>query len=213
VSPGPLSRAHQFLEKECETCHTPHEGIEAKNCIVCHASAPALARQSTAFHMTIQDCRGCHKEHAPGQSLTSMDHAQLAAIGWRQQQPDRARVVLELNRFLGELKLQKEEAPVAQLDCFSCHANRDPHRGLFGRSCSGCHKDKSWSIAGYRHPSADSPDCAQCHQAPPSHYMEHFEMVSKRVAKQEHARVELCQLCHWTDSWNNIRGVGWHKHH
>ena len=68
-------------------------------------------------------------------------------------------------------------------------------------------------IAGYKHPSAASTDCVQCHQAPPSHYMGHFHMISKMVAGQEHARVEQCYLCHQTDSWNAIRGVGWYKHH
>jgi hypothetical protein len=43
--------------------------------------------------------------------------------------------------------------------------------------------------------------------------MEHFHMVSQRVAGKEHARVEQCYLCHQTTSWNDIRGVGWYKHH
>ncbi|MBI3736827.1 hypothetical protein HY256_09975 [Candidatus Sumerlaeota bacterium] len=53
----------------------------------------------------------------------------------------------------------------------------------------------------------------QCHQAPPSHYMMHFEMVSMKVAGQEHAEVSQCYLCHQTTAWNDIRGVGWYKHH
>ena len=53
----------------------------------------------------------------------------------------------------------------------------------------------------------------QCHQAPPSHYMMHFEMMDRTITGQEHARVEQCYLCHQTDAWNNIKGVGWFKHH
>jgi hypothetical protein len=56
-------------------------------------------------------------------------------------------------------------------------------------------------------------DCAQCHQAPPSHYMEHFRMISVMVAGQPHARVEQCFLCHQTTAWNDIKNVGWYKHH
>ena len=37
VSPGRLSKAHAFLENNCAACHTPLKGVEAKNCIVCHA--------------------------------------------------------------------------------------------------------------------------------------------------------------------------------
>ncbi len=43
--------------------------------------------------------------------------------------------------------------------------------------------------------------------------MGHFEMVSMAIAGQEHARVQQCYLCHQTDAWNDIKGVGWYKHH
>ncbi|MCB4824912.1 cytochrome c3 family protein [Roseicella aerolata] len=46
-------------------------------------------------------------------------------------------------------------------------------------------------------------DCAQCHQALPSHYM-----MLRMMTRQESARVEQCYLCHQTDSWNSIKGVG-----
>ena len=98
------------------------------------------------------------------------------------------------------------------LDCASCHSNREPHRGLFGAQCGSCHVLTTWRIEGFRHPSPSSTECVQCHQAPPSHYMEHFEMVSQRVAGQR-ARVEQCFACHTTDSWNNIRRTGFYDHH
>jgi len=43
--------------------------------------------------------------------------------------------------------------------------------------------------------------------------MEHFKMISARVARQPQARVEQCFACHQTTSWNDIKGVGWYKHH
>jgi hypothetical protein len=43
--------------------------------------------------------------------------------------------------------------------------------------------------------------------------MEHFKMVSMRVAGQEHAQVNQCYLCHRTNSFNDIKDVGWYKHH
>jgi Zn finger protein HypA/HybF involved in hydrogenase expression len=101
----------------------------------------------------------------------------------------------------------------AALNCAKCHSNQDQHRGFFGTDCAQCHDTASWSIAGFRHPSPSSTDCAQCHQAPPSHYMMHFEMVSMKVARQEHAQVRQCYVCHQTTSWNDIKGVGFYKHH
>jgi CxxC motif-containing protein (DUF1111 family) len=87
VSPGPLSASHAFLSAQCEACHTPNRGIEAASCLTCHHSdAPLLAKQSTAFHADVQDCRGCHIEHR-GAAVrpTAIDHNFLARLGWQKQ--------------------------------------------------------------------------------------------------------------------------------
>ena len=42
VMPGELSQAHASLENNCASCHTPVKGVEAKNCIVCHADHKSL---------------------------------------------------------------------------------------------------------------------------------------------------------------------------
>jgi hypothetical protein len=216
--PGPLSAKHAFLADNCEACHTPARGIEAKTCIACHATAAAeLGKQPTAFHASIQDCRGCHVEHEGANRPTKIDHAVLLRIGAHlasgsASHPTIPRQMVEdMAAFLGA-RMQRS-AEKTDLDCASCHSNRDPHRELFGRNCAGCHETTSWRVAGFLHPSPRSRDCAQCHQAPPSHYMEHFAMVSKRVAGQEHAQVNQCFLCHRTNSFNDIKGVGWYKHH
>jgi hypothetical protein len=211
VRPGALSPKHAFLADRCEACHTPLRGAEASSCILCHANdAAILAKQSTAFHATIQSCSACHVEHQDAVRPVRMDHDALVAIARRQGGPTKTSPVDDLLSTLGGT----EATSTAQsLDCFSCHSNRSPHRDLLGQQCAACHAVSTWKIAGYKHPSAASTDCAQCHQAPPSHYMGHFEMVSRRVAGQEHARVEQCYLCHQTDAWNDIRGVGWYKHH
>jgi hypothetical protein len=188
VKPGELSARHAFLSDKCETCHTPTKGVEAAACISCHATdAIALARESTAFHATVQSCTGCHVEHEGGVRPTRMDHNALLIIG--------------------------QSVGKGDLDCFACHSNRSPHRDLFGQECAACHLTTTWNVVGFKHPSPSSTECAQCHQAPPSHYMGHFHMISMMVARQPHARVEQCYLCHQTDAWNDIRGVGWYKHH
>ena len=212
--PGRLSVKHAFLGEKCEACHTPTKGVQAATCIACHATAAVeLGKQSTAFHTSIQDCRGCHVEHNGAARPTKMDHAVLLRIaGGSTGHPSVSRqMVDDMGAFLGLRMSQSAEKN--ELDCANCHDNRDPHRQLFGRDCAGCHDTATWRIAGFLHPSPTSRDCAQCHQAPPSHYMMHFEMVSKTVAHQEHATVNQCFLCHRTDSFNDIKGAGWYKHH
>lgn len=43
--------------------------------------------------------------------------------------------------------------------------------------------------------------------------MGHFHMVSMKVAGKPHADVSQCHLCHQTTVRNDIKGVGWYKHH
>ena len=191
VSPGALSRAHTFIGNDCESCHLPASGVVASKCITCHASAPELLMQpATAFHANIGECRGCHTEHkGVARRPIKMDHAVLNKIA---------------ERIAGRPAL---------LDCQGCHATRDKHLGYFGKQCADCHVTEIWKISGYLHPSPRSTDCNQCHKPPPSHYMMHFDMMDKTISGQKEATVEQCFKCHQTDSFNNIKGVGWIKMH
>jgi hypothetical protein len=222
VRPGELSQAHAFLENNCAACHTAVKGVEAKNCIVCHADNTAiLQRQPTAFHADIASCAACHQEHQGRvPSTTEMDHVALARLGLRQLQRaakshDSARADLIAPIANGTPSaavphLRREEA---LLNCAACHQTKDRHFGLFGSDCAQCHGTAKWTVPEFRHPSPVSQSCAQCHQAPPSHYMMHFKMISMSIARMERAEVSQCFLCHQTTSWNDIKGAGFYKHH
>ncbi|MBL9188352.1 MAG: hypothetical protein JNK23_12780 [Opitutaceae bacterium] len=225
VRPGDLSQPHAFLENNCAACHSALKGVEAKSCIVCHAGNTALLqRQPSAFHADIAYCTACHLEHQ-GRVLrtTKMDHVALAQIGLNQMQhephkrdkprDDFAMWLVQGAKgapFSATPQLQREEA---LLNCATCHQSKDRHGGLLGNDCAQCHATAKWTIPEFRHPSPGSQSCAQCHQAPPSHYMMHFKMVSMSVAKMEKAEVSQCFLCHQTTSWNDIKSVGFYKHH
>lgn len=198
VAPGPLSEAHKSFGGQCTTCHTPLKGVETKTCLSCHAGQDFGGKQSTQFHAAVTQCTSCHVEHDTGRSVVRMSHeALLNPKLWKHP-------VL--------IPPATKNAGVAGLACASCHSIRDPHRGLFGKDCASCHTVKSWRIEGYRHPSVNSTQCAECHKPPPSHLMGHFNMVSQRVAGAR-ARVDQCFACHTTDSFNNIRRRGWYDHH
>lgn len=202
ADPGPLSPAHARFQADCETCHTPHKGVEPVKCIACHAGTDFGTKAFTSFHANATQCTSCHIEHDGGTSLARMEHkALLDPTLWRGP-------LLASN---GQLSTAAP-ATVDALDCASCHAARDPHQGLFGKDCKSCHTLTDWKVAAFRHPSVNSTQCAECHKAPPSHFMMHFKMVSQRVAKSR-APVNQCVACHTTDSWNNIRNVGLYDHH
>ena len=224
VIPGDLSQPHAFLENNCAACHTSGKGVDAMKCIVCHAdNRSLLQRQPSAFHANIAECAACHLEHQGRiPSTTKMDHVALARIGLKQlksespqTQPDVAQIKRWLEQSsdatpLATAHLRPEEA---LLNCATCHQTKEPHRGLFGMDCAQCHATEKWTIAEFRHPSSASQSCAQCHQAPPSHYMMHFQMIDQKVCGQPNAKVNQCFLCHQTTSWNDIKGVGFYKHH
>jgi hypothetical protein len=216
ILPGPLSARHAFLSNRCETCHTPTKGVEAAACISCHTTAAAdLGKQSTAFHATTSQCRGCHIEHRGDARPIRIDHASLLEIGAFGPNGSSRTMAEQMAADLkGFLRLPRsDEQEKAKLDCANCHSNREPHRGLFGSDCASCHDLNSWRIARFLHPSPASKDCAQCHQAPPSHYMEHFIMMDQMIAGQDRATVTQCFMCHRTDAFNDIKGIGWFKHH
>lgn len=230
VNPGPLSKAHAFLADKCESCHTPYKGPDPKACLSCHADNPRLLEmQNTAFHANIGTCSGCHVEHqGEDRRPINMDHQVLAKAGvtWSTKMsegaPDAGKtdkmpsIVADLQHYLAGIEHSKTSgiAPEAEvLQCSSCHAKQNPHQNLLGSECATCHTTKVWSIPEFVHPSPNTRDCNQCHQAPPSHYMEHFTMMSQQIARRPDAKVEDCQACHLTNSWNDIAGVGWSKVH
>lgn len=213
VMPGKLSAAHAQLETACNACHTPVKGIDDAKCIACHATNAALIqRQPTAFHATINNCSSCHAEHlSVNANLRAMDHEVLARIGKQMTEEKKGSAVIDKMVLRDEYSLVSQLE--AKLDCASCHSTKDKHQGLFGTDCASCHATAQWTIPKFQHPSVLSINCNQCHQAPPSHYMEHFAMVSQKIAGQEKAIVSQCYKCHQTTSWNDIKGVGYYKHH
>ena len=232
VSPGPLSPGHAYLANRCASCHVTNVGVTAAKCTFCHANDERLlGRQPTAFHASIRECRTCHVEHQRTNIRpVAMDHVELAKIGARTiaraslTDDASAATLKSLETWLriripGQLD---ENSAREALNCVGCHATKDRHLGLFGKDCAQCHATTKWTIAEFQHPSPRSTNCAQCHQAPGSHYMMHFDMISKKIAGQEDAQVAeccgsaqvtQCYRCHQTTVWNDIRGVGYYKHH
>lgn len=225
VSPGPLAPAHASLQTQCATCHVTLHSVPATQCIVCHASETTLLqRQATAFHASVGACAGCHREHEGAARLRArMDHEALARIGLGQlassgddneaKERHHALQAWVGTRTDGPTGNRRLSAAESALECSTCHATKDRHQGQFGTDCAQCHAATQWTLPEFRHPPPSSQDCAQCHRAPPSHLMEHFRMVSMKIARKEHVEVRQCYQCHRTTSWNDIRGTGLYDHH
>ncbi len=211
ISPGKLSTAHAQLATNCASCHTAVKGIDDAKCISCHADNKALlGRQPTAFHANIGNCSSCHIEHQGADAnLRVMNHETLARIGTKliNRETDMP------NKPNNPADYPRVSVLESTLNCANCHSTKDKHVGFFGQNCASCHATNKWTIQAFQHPSVRSIACAECHKAPPSHYMMHFSMISKKIAGQENALVNQCYSCHKTTVWNDIQGVGFYKHH
>lgn len=223
VMPGKLSAAHAQLSMSCASCHTATRGADDAKCISCHSNnTDLLQRQPTAFHAIIANCASCHTEHQGVEAnLKVMNHEALARIATTLISKGKNNSIVTSSRFSpADYPLVSQQ--VSRLNCVTCHSTKDKHIGLLGKNCATCHSATEWTIPAFQHPSVTSINCAQCHQAPPSHYMGHFNMVSKKVVEQGTAKmdgccgettVNQCQSCHQTTSFNDIKGVGYYKHH
>ena len=195
VRPSPLSPRHAYLGDRCAACHEPAVGVTVTKCTACHANAERLlGRQPTAFHASIQECATCHVEHQSANIRPLvMNHVELARVGARtlarasRTDAESAATIESLETWLRIRSPGQLDASSAReaLNCAGCHDRRDPHFKRFGSDCAQCHALESWIVPGYQHPSSRSKECVQCHQAPPSHLMGHFSMVSQKFAGKE----------------------------
>lgn len=223
TSPGDLMAAHASLEENCTACHAPVRGVEPDSCIVCHANNESLLQdQTTSFHANIQSCDECHMEHQGRDSRTlEMDHGVLAKLGLQLLENDdpsdegeQVRKTLSFwmrhtsDESLPHKRIAREEL---MLDCTSCHEDEDPHVAYFGNNCADCHGTQAWNIPEYIHPPSASMDCAQCHKAPPSHYMPMFMSMCARMLGKSPDSLSQCYVCHTITAWNDMKDAPWHK--
>ena len=217
----------------CISCHADNTALlqrqptafhaNVQTCIGCHVEHQGTLRMSTTMDHALLAKAGHVLLTTPGPA-TQLNSAEIEAdarlldqIPRRERQavPPAAPYAEGDKNIVRELPVNHRRlgADESMLNCVSCHATKDRHKGLFGSDCVQCHATAQWTIAQFAHPSTRSTECAQCHQPPPSHNMMHFSMVSAPLAGQPNAKVNQCFLCHQTTSWNDIRGVGLVKHH
>lgn len=223
--------------KLCIACHADNTALlqrqptafhaQIQVCSGCHLEHQAGTRMPTTMDHALLAQVG-HRELRAGGPSVPDPQAAAALLEWLPQREARAAEQKECDGSAGCAEGWTTVPPLAarglpanhprvgdesMLNCASCHATKDRHQGLLGTECLQCHATTQWTIAEFRHPSPRSTECMQCHKPPPSHNMMHFSMMSAQIARQPSAKVNQCFMCHQTTSWNDIKGVGWIKHH
>jgi hypothetical protein len=104
----------------------------------------------------------------------------------------------------------KEGYKNTPMDCKSCHAEKDIHRGEYGSECATCHTPDGWSITSFEHSKTlfqltgahVGVACSKCH------INEIYKNLSTRCANCHaepvyHAGILGfdCENCHQTNVW------------
>jgi hypothetical protein len=175
ISPSELSAAHQNLNNNCFSCHTPLIGVPNNKCIECHklseigkdtlVSMDSISLKKVLFHKGFanQSCVACHTEHQgiqPTIAISKFEHALVS----------------------------KEIIN----NCLNCHevSNTSIHKQV-STDCKSCHNTIDWkSITSFNHNMIlgdTKNDCISCHQSP------------KNVVHEMSGT--NCTECHNTTKW------------
>jgi hypothetical protein len=150
----PLTGAHQPLA--CESCH----------------------QKGRKFSEAASDCYSCHRQQEPHEGRVGRDCASCHdTVAWRQVNFDHDTTSFPLRDkhkdvacFACHFGNRYKGTPV---QCVSCHAPDDVHRGERGPKCGNCHTTAAWKTAKFDHAKETGfalegvharLDCAECHR-------------------------------------------------
>ncbi|MEW6401288.1 MAG: hypothetical protein AB1649_05775 [Chloroflexota bacterium] len=189
----PLNGTHTSVT--CRACHT--NGIyrgTPKECVACHAARDAHAGQFGT------NCGQCHRPTTWPDA--TFDHNNTAFPLVSSHRTVACTACHRNGVYRGTPK-----------DCFSCHADRDPHNGQFGTACGSCHEPTDWSDATFDHNQTSFPlagrhtnlACTSCHSngvyrgTPQNCYACH--------SGDDHHNGQMgqdCAQCHSPSGWGNV---------
>ncbi len=179
LNPGPLTKGHHALEKDCLACHTPFRGVKSVQCISCHkqqeigintVAGAVLPKNGSKvlFHKGLADnsCIECHTDHKKAFSTKTIKPFRHASL-----------------------------EPSLRNRCINCHKEQKPadalHKVAEG-NCAECHSTTKWKPATFDHKkltASGGKECFTCHK-------------SDRPTDKLHQSVSTsCAECHSTTKW------------
>ena len=219
VSPGPLARAHEGMDREdrCESCHEPRAGVSATRCLSCHSAVGGRTwHQKFNVEATGKSCGSCHPEHR-GRTFplirwtppVDFDHRQAGFTLEGAHEGARCGACHKTEpRYLG-----------VKRECAGCHA--DPHASQLKGSCDRCHTQTRFAPPEkFDHRKTKLPlegkhatvVCGDCHK-PRADGKPSYSVKSRRCADchsdPHEGRTFLsdCADCHTVAGWEKTRGL------
>jgi len=168
ISPGPLSKAHSFLEgaTNCTQCHQISFGTSQFKCLDCHTEIRQRLAEHRGLHANLlpkgatgKDCVTCHSEHNGidfnlihwQPSIQAFDHSKTGYpltgkhAGLACKQCHNAQNIPTNQRSSIVVKDLNRTFLGLSRDCSTCHA--DEHHGQLGQTCANCHTEAGWKPA------------------------------------------------------------------
>jgi hypothetical protein len=232
ISPGPLSRAHQFLSgaTQCTSCHKIAGKAEFK-CLECHGEIAQRLAAGRGLHATYgQDCVRCHSEHNGenfplirwNPSPQALDHSKTGYplegkhAGLACNRCHTAEHVAASERASIKVKDLNRTLLGVPRTCTTCH--QDAHQGRLGAECQQCHSVDDWKkVSRFDHSRTRYPltglhaqvACQKCHQPGPDGQVKYtglaFDRCNACHSDPHRATMEgACQSCHNTRAWKAV---------
>jgi len=195
----------EHLQAGCSQCHMDDRSIAdlqatPTDCVSCHRAEDAHGGEFG------ERCGVCH--HPAGWTPTVYDHT-LTDFNLEGKHIDVACDDCHVSRYMGTPE-----------DCFSCHAQDDPHQGEFGTGCESCHEPSGWENITFDHDLSAFPldgahvnlECSECHKDGVFR-----DTPTECAACHEEPAFHLglftgqaCSACHTTAAWSPASFEGLH---
>ncbi len=198
----PQAKAFRFKVFECGSCHKNiHNDLSKQTTALLNdgsSSISNLSSTSLSSSPKFEKCDSCHSEK-----------------GWAINEFDHSKTDFPLN---GEHEgLGCQSCHIGQQfnyalsgECQSCHLAKEPHLGVFGKSCNDCHSEKTWENTQYQHLKEtgfalkgkhNKLECIDCHG---EKLNPKTQCISCHLTDDIHqgSNGEKCQSCHNEKNWD-----------
>ena len=235
ISPGDLSKPHEFLEgiTNCTQCHVLGNKITGEKCLECHTEIKNRISAGKGYHSSAEvkgkQCIECHSDHhGKTFQLVRLNTVEFNhnLTGYTLSTPHSK---LECNechaaKFITDQKVREKKFTYmgVKTDCLTCH--EDYHMNTLSPSCLNCHGQETFKTApSFNHAKArfklagkhKSVDCAKCHKVETVNGSKFQEFRGVAFAsctnchKDPHQNKfgQSCARCHNEESFSIIKGI------
>lgn len=235
ISPGDLSKDHEFLEgiSNCTKCHILGNKITGEKCLDCHTEIRERISAGKGYHSSsvvqVKQCIECHSDHhGKNFQLVRMNHSEFdhKLTGFALSTPHSRLQCLDCHnaKFITGQKIAGKKFTYMGVkpECLTCHA--DYHLNTLSASCLNCHGSETFkTVPAFSHEDArfklagkhKNVECVKCHnfETINGNKFQEFRGVAYASCtdchKDPHQNKfgQNCRQCHSEVSFTTIKGI------